>query len=156
MGLGSLHAVTLTDARENAFNSRRLLQDGIDPIDARSAARLSQRLAAARTKTFDECTTAYIKAKRVAWKNPKHASQWENTLAAYASPTIGRLAVRSVDTAFVVSVLEPPWQLLPETASRLRGRIEAVLDWAAVHKWEGENPARRRGTSTRSCPRVRR
>lgn len=96
-----------------------------------------------RARTFDDCTDAYIKANRAGWKNEKHVAQWESTLGTYASPVIGGLAVRNIDTAHIVSVLQPIWEAKPETASRVRGRIEAVLNWAKSHRCRGdENPAR--------------
>ncbi|WP_229506047.1 tyrosine-type recombinase/integrase [Massilia genomosp. 1] len=96
--------------------------------------------------TFDQCASAYIAAHRGSWKNAKHASQWENTLETYAGLIIGAMPVASVDTALVVKVLNPIWQDKTETATRLRGRIESILDWATVSKFRvGENPARWRG-----------
>lgn len=146
MGLGPLHVLSLADARETASRYRKMVFEGIDPIDARRAERAQQCATAARSRTFDECSKAFIKANRAGWKNEKHAVQWENTLATYASPVIGSLPARDIDTAPIVRVLEPIWQTKPETASRVRGRIESVLDWATVHRYrEGENPARWKG-----------
>lgn len=153
MGLGPLHVVSLADARELAARCRRMLFEGVDPIEARRAERAQQLAMAARSRTFDECTKAFIKANRAGWKNEKHVAQWENTLASYASPIIGALAARDIDTALVVRVLEPIWQTKPETASRVRGRIESVLDWATVHRYrEGENPARWKGHLDKILP----
>lgn len=153
MGLGALLAVTLAEARATAAQCRSMLRDGTDPIEARRTAQMSERLSEARTKTFDECTKAFIKTNRAGWKNDKHVSQWENTLATYASPIIGELSVRDVDTALIVRVLEPIWQKTPETAGRVRGRMESILDWATVHKYrEGENPARWRGHLDKILP----
>jgi integrase len=146
MGLGPLHVMSLADARETAARYRKMVFEGIDPIEARSAERARQHAIAACSRTFNECSKAFIKANRAGWKNEKHAVQWENTLATYASPVIGPLPAREIDTALVVRVLEPIWQVKPETASRVRGRIESVLDWATVHRYrEGENPARWKG-----------
>jgi integrase len=153
MGLGPLLTVTLTDARARAALCRKLVLDGVDPIEARQKERAQQRVLEARTKTFDECTTAFIKANRVGWKNEKHVTQWENTLATYASPVIGHLPVRDIDTGLIVSVLDPIWQTKPETASRVRGRVESVLDWATAHRYrEGENPARWKGHLDKILP----
>lgn len=153
MGLGSLLAVSLADARAHAVKCRKLVLDGIDPIEARRKEHAQQRAIVARSKTFDECTKAFIKANRAGWKNEKHVAQWENTLATYASPLMGPLSVRDVDTALVVSVLEPIWESRPETASRVRGRIESVLDWATAHRYrEGENPARWKGHLDKILP----
>lgn len=146
MGLGALHTVDLAAARAKAKECRLLLLDGKDPLDARKASKLTEALELARMITFDQCAAAYIAAHRGGWKSAKHASQWENTLSTYATPIIGALPVAAVDTALVVKVLRPIWQDKTETATRLRGRIESILDWATVSKYrQGENPARWRG-----------
>lgn len=146
MGLGALHTVNLSEARGKAKQCRMVLLEGQDPLEARNAARLSDALERAKMITFDQCATAYIAAHRGSWKNVKHASQWENTLATYAGPIIGALPVAIVDTSLIVKVLSPIWQSKTETATRLRGRIESILDWATVSKFRvGENPARWRG-----------
>lgn len=146
MGLGAVHTVTLPEARAKAKECRLLLLDGKDPLDTRKATVLVQALERAKMMTFDQCATAYIAAHRGGWKNAKHVSQWENTLQTYASPIIGALPVAAVDTALVVKVLSPIWQGKTETATRLRGRIESILDWATVSKYrQGDNPARWRG-----------
>jgi hypothetical protein len=112
----------------------------------RKAGKLTDALAHAKMITFDQCATAYIAAHRSGWKNAKHASQWENTLSTYATPVIGSLPVAAVDTALVVKVLGPIWKTKTETASRLRGQIESILDWATVSLYrQGDNPARWRG-----------
>lgn len=146
MGLGSVHTVTLAEAREEARQCRLLRRDGVDPIDRRRAAMLAARADAAKAMTFKECAEAYIKAHEAGWSNAKHAAQWTSTLATYANPTIGPLPVNAVDTGVVMKVLEPIWTTKTETASRVRGRIEAILDWATVRKYRvGENPARWKG-----------
>jgi len=146
MGLGPLHTVSLAQARSKAKDCRHALHDGNDPLELRRSATVAAALNRARMMTFDQCAAAYIAAHRGTWSNPKHASQWENTLATYASPIIGALPVAEVDTPLVVKVLNPIWQTKTETATRLRGRIENILDWAAVSKYRtGENPARWRG-----------
>lgn len=146
MGLGALHTVTLSEARAKAKSCRSLLLAGKDPLDARKANQLVDALERAKMITFDQCAAAYIAAHRGSWKNAKHAAQWESTLATYAGPIIGALPVAAVDTTLVVKVLSPIWQDKTETATRLRGRIESVLDWATVSKFRiGENPARWRG-----------
>jgi len=146
MGLGSLNTLSLADARGRAAECRRQLLDGIDPIEERKAMRNENRLEAAKKMTFEACATAYINTHKASWKNAKHVSQWENTIATYAKPVFGTLPVQAVDTALVVRVLEPMWSKTPETASRLRGRIESILDWATVRGLRrGENPARWRG-----------
>jgi integrase len=146
MGLGALHTVSLAKARERAGEHRLRRHDGIDPIEARRAERLKARLEAAKAITFKECAENYIKAHRAGWRNDKHAAQWEATLAKYAEPIIGKLSVQAIDTGFVLKVLEPIWTTTPETAVRLRGRIESILDWAKVRGYRtGENPAKWKG-----------
>ena len=146
MGLGGLIAVSLAEARNRARECRGLLQLGQDPLHARDAARIDTRLKASRVLTFAQCAAAYIKAHRASWKNVKHGDQWTNTLATYAGPIIGDIPVAAVDTDLVVKVLMPIWEAKTETATRLRGRIESVLDWATVSKFRtGDNPARWRG-----------
>jgi len=138
--------VSLLEARKRASERRLQRHDGIDPIEARRAERLKVRLEAAKTITFKECAEGYIKAHRAGWRNGKHASQWEATLATYAEPIIGKLSVQAIDTALVLKVLEPIWTEKPETAGRVRGRMESILDWAKVRGYRmGENPARWKG-----------
>jgi integrase len=130
----------------DAGKHRALLRQGVDPISARQTERGAARLAAAGSMTFRACTEAYIEAHRSGWRNAKHAQQWRNTLQTYAFPIIGELPVQEVGTASVMQILKPLWNTKTETASRLRGRIEAVLDWATAQGFrQGENPARWRG-----------
>jgi integrase len=150
MGLGGLTKVSLADARKKAGEVRRLLADGIDPIDHKEGERAkreaAEKLAAARSMTFDECATAYMRAHETSWRNPKHRKQWASTLATYVSPVFGSLSVQHIDVPLVTKALEPIWNKKPETASRVRGRIETVLDWSKVRGFRtGENPARWRG-----------
>jgi integrase len=153
MGLGPVHTVPLADARKRAAECRRTRLDGIDPIDARRAERDQKKLEAAKSMTFDACAAAYIDAHKASWKNAKHRDQWPNTLNTYASPVFGSLPVQAVDVGLVMKALEPIWQTKSETASRLRGRIEAVLDWAAVRGYrKGDNPARWRGHLDKLLP----
>jgi integrase len=153
MGMGPLHTVTLAEARKRAGDHRLRRHDGIDPIEARRVERQQARLDAAKAITFKECADNYIKAHRAGWRNGKHAGQWEATLATYAEPVIGKLSVQSIDTALVLKVLEPIWTTKPETAGRVRGRIEVILDWAKVRGYRaGENPARWRGHLDKLLP----
>ena len=146
MGLGPLVIYGLSEAREEARKARQLRHQGVDPIDRRNAARAQARLDTAKSVTFEQCSDAYIKAHRAGWRSAQHAGQWETTLKTYAYPIIGELPVAAVDTGLVLKVLEPIWASRPETASRLRGRIERILDWAKARVYrEGENPARWRG-----------
>ncbi len=146
MGLGPYPDVTLEQAREAALERRRQVQAGHDPIEARQAQERSLLAQAAKAVTFSQASEAFVEAKRAGWKNAKHAAQWVSTLETYAYPVLGKLDVAAVDTGLVLKVLEPIWTAKAETASRLRGRIEAVLDWAATrgHR-QGENPARWHG-----------
>ncbi len=146
MGLGPFHTVTLADARIATADCRKLLLRQRDPIEARDAGNAQKALEAAKSISFSKCATAYIRAHRAKWKNAKHAAQWTSTIETYCGPIIGALPVQDVDTGLVVKVLEPIWTAKPETASRLRGRIESVLDWARVSGYRtGDNPARWRG-----------
>lgn len=144
MGLGSYPAVSLEKAREYAEAARLDVRNGIDPIEKKKKDRQLVALERGKAMTFDQCASAYIESHRAGWKNKKHADQWENTLNTYASPIIGNLSVDSIDTGLVLKVLEKDqlWTTKPETASRLRGRLEAVLGWATARKYrQGDNPA---------------
>jgi integrase len=153
MGMGPLHTVGLAEARSRATGFRLQRHDGVDPIDARRAERLETRLKAAKALTFKECAARYIASHRAGWRNPKHAAQWEATLATYAGPVMGGLSVQAIDTALVLKVLEPIWSTKPETAGRVRGRMESILDWAKVRGYRaGENPARWRGHLDKLLP----
>lgn len=145
-GLGRFPNVSLAKAREAAARCRSLVAEGIDPIVARHEAREAARAEAAEAMTFEACAKAYVAAHESGWRNEKHRQQWRNTLATYVYPVFGAKAVQDVGTEDVLAVLNPLWLNKPETASRTRGRIEAVLDWAKVsgHR-DGENCARWRG-----------
>jgi integrase len=148
LGLGPYgkHDVTLARARELAARAREQVRAGIDPVDARKADRETKRLADAKRLSFKQCADKYIGAHEASWASPKHREQWKSTLAAYVYPTIGALPVQAIDTALVTRVLEPIWSDRTETAIRVRGRIEAVLDWAKARGYRsGENPARWKG-----------
>ncbi|MCP5361450.1 MAG: tyrosine-type recombinase/integrase [Hyphomicrobiales bacterium] len=146
MGLGPLNALSLADARMLAAECRKQLSQGIDPLAARRAEQAKVKLLYLRNITFKQCAEAYIEAHKSGWRNAKHASQWTNTLTTYAYPTIGGLMVQDVDVGLVLKVLEPIWKTKTETADRLRGRIEAILDWASSREYRtGDNPARWRG-----------
>jgi integrase len=143
MGLGPLHIIGLAEARSTALTARQMLRDGIDPIELRQKARKRE---AAGTITFEAAAHAYIQAHEAGWSNEKHAKQWKATLECYAYPVFGTIAVSAIDLTLVTNVLEPIWRQKPETASRVRGRIEAVLDYATTKGWrQGDNPARWRG-----------
>jgi integrase len=146
MGLGPVALYGLAEARQQALDARRKRHAGIDPIEARRTQRARQRLDAAKAVTFQQCGESYIASHRAGWRNEKHKYQWSATLTTYVYPVIGDLPVQTVDTGLVVKVLEPIWTAKPETASRVRQRIENILDFARVRGWrDGENPARWRG-----------
>jgi integrase len=146
MGLGGYPDVTLAQARETARETRQAVADGRDPVAERASARNALIAARGMAITFDEATSKFLQSKSPEWSNPKHVAQWEATLTTYASPIIGNLQVRDVALGHVTKILSPIWTTKTETASRLRGRIEKVLDWATVHGYrEGENPARWKG-----------
>lgn len=153
MGLGSVQTISLAEAREEATQCRKLTRQGIDPIEARKAERTKAQLEAAKRITFDACATSYIEAHKSGWRNSKHAEQWRSTLDTYGKPVFGSLPVQDVDLTLVLKVLEPIWKTKTETASRLRGRIEAILDWATVRGYrQGDNPARWRGHLDKVLP----
>ncbi|MFZ4539313.1 tyrosine-type recombinase/integrase [Propionivibrio sp.] len=146
MGLGGFPDVTLAGARESARAARAKINEGIDPIDDGKAKRSALAASRAASVTFSEATMKYIAAKESEWSSPVHALQWINSLTDYAFPIIGKVFVRDIGQAQVMSVIEPIWLTKNETATRVRGRIEKVLDWARVRGYRsGENPARWRG-----------
>ena len=133
MGVGPLHTIGLAEARNRTAGFRLQRHDGIDPIERRRAERLEARLDAAKAVTFKECAAMYIASYRAGWRNPKHASQWEATLATYAEPVIGGLSVQAVDTALVLKVLEPIWTVKP------RPRVGCAA--ASSRSWTGQRRA---------------
>jgi len=150
MGLGSAETVSLAEARQKAGNARTDLSQGRDPIQAR---RQSEAALVASSMTFKACAEAYIAAHHDGWRNAKHAAQWTATLEAYAYSVFGDLPVGEIDVSHVMRTLEPIWKDKTETASRLRGRIEAILDWARVRGYRsGDNPARWRGQLANLLP----
>jgi integrase len=154
MGLGSASRVTLAEARDERDKCNRLLREHIDPIEQRKRQRAEAALADAATITFKDAAAAYCAAHRAGFRNPKSAAQWVSTFSTYAEPVIGNLSVRDVDTGHIHRILEPMWSVKPDTANRLRGRIEAVLDWAKVKGYRnGENPARWKANLDHLLPR---
>ncbi len=157
MGLGGLTKASLADARKKATEVRRTLSDGYDPVtlrqeeEARRA--VAAKLTAAHSMTFDKCAEAYISAHEISWRNEKHRQQWRNTLATYVSPVLGSTPIQNVDIDLLMKVIEPIWSTKTETARRIRGRIEVILDWARVRGYRtGENPARWRGNLDHLLP----
>jgi len=153
MGLGSLVTFSLADARMRATEQRQLIADGTDPIEAKQARQRDARLAKANTITFDQAAAAFIAANEAGWRSSKHGEQWRNTLATYASPVIGDLSVSAINTPVILQILQPIWASKTETATRVRGRIEKVLDWAKVQGYRsGDNPAAWRGHLSEALP----
>ncbi len=152
MGLGPYPEVSLAEARQLALEARRLLLKGTDPIEQRNA----ERAAKQERKTalsFEQSALRYIADHRDGWKNEKHAAQWESTLKLYAFPLIGKRDPATLDPVDIEAILRPIWTDKQETASRLRGRIERILDWCKTHGYRsGENPARWRGNLDHLLP----
>lgn len=158
IGLGGLDTVTLEKARRKAAALREQFLDGRDPLAEKRQAAVAAKVETAKATTFEQAAQAYIRSHRSAWKSPKSLAAWEHTLSDFAYPIIGKLPVGSIDTTLVEKVLEQEindgpdgepsslWIARPETANRLRGRLEMVLDYAKVKGWrDGDNPARWRG-----------
>ena len=153
MGLGSFPTVPLAEAREKARQHRALVKQGVDPIASRRAASSAASAERQAQKTFSEVAAQYIAQHEKSWKNAKHQAQWAATLRTYAEPSIGRLLVRDIRSAHVIAVLEPIWTTKTETATRVRSRIELVLDYAAARGYrEGLNPARWKGNLDAALP----
>jgi integrase len=153
MGLGSFPTFSLQEARERARRERQKLADGIDPLQVRRAERAAQRAAAARALTFKEAAIAFHRLHEHEWRSRKHAAQVIKTLETYAFKAIGDINVAEIDTPDVLRVIEPIWIEKTETASRVRGRIEAVLGWATVRGYRsGDNPARWRQHLDQALP----
>jgi integrase len=153
MGLGSVSTVSLAMARDAAQKCRQLLFEARDPIEQRNAELRQRRLERASHVTFKECGEGYIAAHQAGWRNAKHKAQWSSTLAKYVYPILGDLPVSAIDTALVLKCLEPIWQTKPETANRVRGRIESALDWATARGLRSaDNPARWRGHLDKLLP----
>jgi len=157
MGLGGYPVFGLADARKKRDSERKRVSEGVDPIATREALQVAGKrekaIALARGTTFNDCASRFLSAKSIEWSNLKHRKQWQATLDTYAAPVFGELPVQVVDTDLVMKALTPLWTEKTETASRLRGRIEAVLDWATVSKFRsGENPARWRGNLDKLLP----
>jgi integrase len=146
LGLGPVHTIDLAQARAKARSYRQLLLDGIDPRAHRDAAHAARAAAKAKALIFKEAAATYHAQHEAKWRSRKHAAQFIATLQAYAFPVLGNMAVAEIDTPAVLRALEPHWSTKTETMSRVRGRIEVVLDWATVRGYrQGDNPARWKG-----------
>jgi hypothetical protein len=143
LGLGSLRAVDLKEARRRAKEAHTLLFDGKDPVAERKKVKAAAALEEARAITFAAAARQYAAQHQASWKNPKHRAQFLSTMEAYAFPVLGRLAVADIGIGEVLRVIEPIWNTKTETASRVRGRVERVLDWCQARGLRaGDNPAR--------------
>jgi hypothetical protein len=152
MSIGPAHTLTLAEARERATEARKLRLDGIDPIGHKRARMAALRAADARTITFRECCEAYLRSHDASWTSARHRAQWRSTLA-QLYPVLGALPVQAIDTPLVLKAIKPIWEKTPVTASRLRGRLEAVLGWATVHHYRaGDNPAKWGGLLEHALP----
>lgn len=157
MGLGPLKTYGLSEAREKARKARQLVHEGKDPIEARRDELAARKAAqeSALADTFKSCAERYIESHKAGWKNKKHIYQWRATMRDYAYPIIGELPVARVATSHVLQILEPLWSTKTETATRVRGRVEKVLDWARVRGYRtGENPARWKNHLENALPKL--
>ena len=141
MGLGDVNTFSLKEARDRARLARQMVADGIDPIEAKREKVEAARAEDAARVTFKDATLRYIKAHAAGWRNAKHADQWKNTLETYAWPVMGDLNVAQVSTSHVMQMLEPIWTEKTETASRVRGRVERILDWAKARHFRAAHGA---------------
>ncbi|BBU69368.1 tyrosine-type recombinase/integrase [Fluviibacter phosphoraccumulans] len=153
MGLGGYPSVTLAEAKDRARQARTKIAQGIDPILEAKSARSRLIAEQSQAVTFKEAAALYIKAQRDGWRNAKHAQQWENTIKLYATPKIGSTLVRDLNLTQIMGVLDPIWRTKTETATRLRGRLECIIDWAIVRGYRtGSNPAKWKGCLDKLLP----
>jgi len=155
MGIGPAHTLSLAEARERATEARKLLLDAIDPLANKRARLAALKAAEAKAMTFQQCVEGFIRDNESSWTNPRHAREWKTSLIKHAFPVLGSLPVAAIDTPLVLKVVKPLWERVPETASRVRGRIENVLGWATVHHYRSsDNPARWQGLLEHALPTV--
>ena len=153
MSLGAVHTFSLAEARERAADARKLRADGIEPINHKRARLAALRAADAKAMTFEQCAREFIKDNEAEWTSPKHRQEWEITLRKYVFPLLGSLPVEAIDTPLVLKVIKPMWERIPTTASRVVGRIHAVIGWTTVHHYRhGDNPARWQGHLEHALP----
>lgn len=156
VGLGGYPSTSLQIARDKAQTMRDARTGGVDPAQAKKETILEQKLQQAEAKTFETCALEFIEFSRPSWKSIKHGQQWTNSLTRYAFPVIGKKGIGDIHADDIVRILTPIWRKKQETASRVRGRIESVLDWATVKGWrKGDNPARFKGHMEYLLPKVR-
>ena len=155
MGIGPVHVLTLAEAREKARDASKLRLEGVDPIASKRARMAALKAAEAKAMTFGDCVKGFIKDNEASWTSRKHRQEWERSLIKYAFPLLGSLPVAAIDTPLVLRVLKPIWSTTPESASRVRGRIENVIGWATIHGYRsGDNPARWNGHLEHALPAV--
>jgi integrase len=146
MGLGPLEFMTLDEARDRAFELRKVVKRALDPLDAKEEKK-------PRATTFEQVAEQCIASLKAGWSNPKSEAQWRSSLKSYAFPTLGKMNVAAITTSDIFEVLEPIWSAKPETAKRVRERMEKVLDFATALKLRaGDNPARLRGNLDHTLP----
>ena len=146
IGLGAYPAISLAQARQKATETKEVIKEGVDPVEQKRSAKSLLIASQAKEMIFEVAALRYLEAKSGEWKNAKHALQWQTTLQNYAFPLIGQMQLRHIELAHIQLVLDPIWTTRTETASRLRGRLEKILDWASVKGLRtGENPARWKG-----------
>ena len=154
MGIGSYYDLSLAEARERARGFRKMVKDGVDPIDDRRVRRALLRAERAKVMTFRQCAEAYIVTHQASWRSQKHTAEWTRTLEVYVYPVFGATPAQVIDVGLVMKVLDGIWLAKPETAGRIRGRIEAILNWATARGYrKGDNPARWRGHLENLLPR---
>jgi len=155
MGIGPVQVLTLAEAREKARDASKLRLEGIDPIASKRARMAALKAAEAKAMTFADCVKGFIKDNETSWTSRKHRQEWERSMIKYAFPLLGSLPVAAIDTPLVLRVLKPIWSTIPESASRVRGRIENVLGWARIHHYRsGDNPAQWNGHLEHALPAV--
>lgn len=153
MGLGGIDLYPLVEARRKAMDLKKLIADGLDPITESKKRKQAQFLNDARQITFASCAQQYIDSHKVAWKNEKHLTQWTNTLEQYIYPFIGELSIADIDTDLIIKCFQPIWTTKTETASRTRGRVERIFDWALARGFRTTpNPARWKGHLDKLLP----
>ena len=158
IGFGSLKNRSLAEARQKAFELRKLIQEGIEPLEERKQGAISKALAEAKRITFETVAQQCIESKKLEWKNEKHKAQWSSTINRYVNPIIGKLSIQDIDTNLIIKIFEQQlrdtktlkegtfWTIKTVTATRVRQRVEVILDWAKARGYyQGENPARLKG-----------
>lgn len=153
IGLGAYPLVTLAQARAKALKVREQIEQGVDPVEQKKASKSAIKAAQAREITFKQCALAYIDTHSHAWRNSKHRQDWPRSLEMYVFPHIGNLLIKDVEQVHILKVLNPIWMSKTETATRVRGRIELIMDYAAVRGYrDHDNPARWKGRLDKILP----